>query len=115
MDMDLNNEGWSKILKIYPEMDFTKELEENDQLSKYLRDAINKNSLGLENPLEEPDCPKLDDDFSKMILMNGLPKCDEKKASRFTTLLIKLFSKKNFTITEEHIEYNYDESGMTTG
>lgn len=82
-------------------MDFTEELQEKPELAKYMRNAINAKSLGLEAPLESPQAPKLDNDFSKFILLNGLPKCDEKKAAKLVALLIKLFSKRQFSITED--------------
>ena len=65
--------------------------------------------------MEHKDAPTLDSDFSKFIIMNGLPKCDEKKADKLKALLVKLFNKKNFPITEECIEHNFGEDKMTTG
>jgi hypothetical protein len=35
-------------------MDFTAELQEKPELAKYMRNAINAKSLGLEPPLESP-------------------------------------------------------------
>ena len=81
---DFNSEGWSKILEVFPDIDFTKELEEKPELSKYLAGSINQNSMKLDNPLDLPECPILDEDFSKYILLNGLPKCDEAKAAKLT-------------------------------
>jgi hypothetical protein len=64
-----------------------------------------------------PDRPKLDDDFSKFIVINGLPKCDAKKSEKLNALLVKLFGKKNFIIDDTAIEFNWDdaEPAMTTG
>jgi hypothetical protein len=64
-----------------------------------------------------PNRPKLDDDFSKFIVLNGLPKCDAKKSEKLMGVLIKLFGKKNFTLAEDAIEFNWDdaEPAMTTG
>ena len=50
--MDIECEGWNKILKVFPDMDFTQELADKPELSKYMRGALNSKSLGLENPLE---------------------------------------------------------------
>lgn len=50
--------------------------------------------------------------------MNGLPRCNEAKAGKFSKLLIKLFGAKKFVIAEEDIEYNWAGEGdekMTTG
>ena len=49
------------------------------------------------------DCPKLDNDFSRWIIINGAPEVDEKKSEKFSQLLIKLFDKKNFKISESDI------------
>jgi len=102
--MDIESEGWSKILQIFPDMDFMKEVNEKPELGKYLRGAINIKSLGIEDPLTLSSSPKLDSDFSKILVLNGLPLCDLKKSEKLKSLLIKLFSKRNFVITEESIE-----------
>ena len=43
-----SSESWAKILEVFPDMDFTSELEENPELSKYLRGSINQYGVGLE-------------------------------------------------------------------
>ena len=48
--MDLECEGWSKILEIFPDMNFSEELEAQPELAKYLRGAINAKSTGIEHP-----------------------------------------------------------------
>jgi hypothetical protein len=88
-----SNDAWSQILEIFPGMDFDEELKANPELKKYIKDAINKNATDLKNPLESKEAPKLDSDFSKYVLMNGLPKCDEAKSVKLNKLLIKIFSK----------------------
>ena len=113
--MDLECEGWAKILNVFPDMDFTAELNEKPELAAYLKNAINSQSMGLEQSDDLPECPKMDNDFSRHIIINGLPKCDAKKAAKLTQLLIKLFSKRSFEITEENIQMNYGEDGLTTG
>jgi len=112
---DISCEGWTQILKIFPDMDFTKELEEKPELAKYLVKTINSKALDAQDPLTLKEAPKLDPDFSKFIIMNGLPKCDVKKSEKLTALLVKLFNKKNFTITEQSIQHNFGEDGNTTG
>ena len=101
--MDIECEGWSRILKVFPEMDFKDFLTEKPELTKYIKDAINKRALDAQDPEEDKALPKLDNDFSKIILINNLPVCDEKKASKLLALLVKLFAKRNFTITEDDI------------
>lgn len=113
--MDIECEGWAKILKVFPDMDFSAELEANPDLTKYLRDSINTLAQEAEDPMQDKECPKLDNDFSRHILMNGLPKCDEKKAAKLIGLLIKLFSKRNIIIAEDDIEMSWDENKVTTG
>ena len=113
--MDLECEGWRKTLEVFPDMDFIKELEEKPELSKFLKGAINLKSLNLENPLERLDCPKLDSDFSKFIVMTGLPICDEAKSVKLKALLVKLFSKHNFEISDEVIDMPFNDEGKTSG
>ena len=74
--------------------------------------------MGLENPLESAACPQLDGDFSKLVLLNGLPVCDEAKAAKLIKLLIKIADKNSLSLKEDDIELNYDGEGdkkMTTG
>lgn len=114
--MDIECEGWTRILETFPEMDFTAELEEKPELAKYMRAAINSKSVGIDDPQTLKDAPKLDDDFSKFILLNGLPKVDEKKGEKLKALLIKLFSKKgNFTLTEDKLDLKFDDAEPKMG
>ena len=116
--MDLDGDGWKKILEIFPDMDFTQECTDKPELTKYLTGAINANSMGLNNPLEDAACPKLDSDFSKYIVVNGLPICDSEKAKKLIKLLIKIGEKNNIIMKEENIEINYDgeaDDKKTTG
>jgi hypothetical protein len=48
--MDLECEGWARILEIFPEMSFTDELNEQPELAKYLKSAINTKSMGMDRP-----------------------------------------------------------------
>jgi len=41
MSMDIDCEGWQKILEYFPEMNFDEECVENPKIQKYLRSAIN--------------------------------------------------------------------------
>ena len=114
--MNLDCEGWRSMLDIFPEMDFTEELNENPELAQYLIESINKHSTGLMNPLDTAECPKLNEDFSNYIILNGLPKCDEAKSKKLVALLIKLFGKLKFVVEEDKIEMCWDDSGeKTTG
>ena len=105
-------------------MDFTPELTEKPELANYLRQGINKASIELADPFDSPACPKLDADFSKFILMNGLPSTDEvikegKAQSSNTTLkqmLVRMFAKLKYDIAEEQIEMAWnDDNTKTTG
>ena len=116
--MDIECEGWNKILKVFPDMDFTQELADKPELSKYMRGALNSKSLGLENPLELSSAPTLDSDFSKFVLLNGLPKVNEEKAEKLKKLIVKLFLKKsNIVITEDKVEIKFDSANppVSTG
>jgi hypothetical protein len=83
-------------------------------LAQYLRNAINNKAQDVEEPEELKECPKLDNDFSRYILINGLPKCDEVKVVKLTKLLISLFDKKNFKISEDNIEMSWDDEHVKT-
>ena len=92
--MEHDCEGWAKIIEIFPDMDFTEEINANPELSQYLRGAINANSMNIEHPLSLKEAPKLDEDFSKFMILNGLPTCDTpEKVGKLIALIIKLFSK----------------------
>ena len=112
---DFECDGWSRILNIFPDMDFSDEIKKNPNIVSYLKDSINKFSMELDPPEEHKECPKLDDDFSKWIILNGVPICDEKKAAKLSGVIIKLFGKKNFVIEEKDIKMNWGEDGNTTG
>jgi hypothetical protein len=113
--MNFECEGWRKITMVFPDMDFTNDLNETPELANYLRDAINKKAMDMEDPEESKELPKLDNDFSKNIIINNLPKCNQEKSARLSELLVKLFAKRNFIITKEDVIFRFDEEGMTTG
>jgi hypothetical protein len=48
--MDLECEGWSKILEIFPEMNFADELSEEPEISKYLKSSINTKAVAIDRP-----------------------------------------------------------------
>lgn len=113
--MDLDHEGWQSILQIFPDMDFTEDFQENPNLQKYLVHGIKANSVGIENPLEAADCPKLDTDFSKMVLVNGLPICTPEKAKKLISFCQKAAERNNIKIDEEMIEMNYEDKPNENG
>lgn len=41
-EMDIDCEGWQKILELFPDMNFDEECVENPKIQKYLRSAINQ-------------------------------------------------------------------------
>ena len=52
------------------------------------------------------EAPKLDDDFSKYIILNGIPKCDDKKLEKLNQkVLMKLLSKAGSPVEESAIEH----------
>lgn len=74
-----------------------------------MRSALNSKSLGLQNPLMLGSAPVLDNDFSKFVLLNGLPKVNEEKSEKLKKLIVKLFKKKsNIEITEDKVEMKFD-------
>ena len=53
--------------------------------------------------------PVLDNDFSKFVLLNGLPKVNEEKSEKLKKLIVKLFKKKsNIEITEDKVDMKFD-------
>jgi len=65
--------------------------------------------VDLECPLDTKEAPKLDTDYSKYIIMTGLPVCDEAKSLKFNKLLIKLFQKQKYDfVTEDLIEHSWN-------
>ena len=71
--------------------------------------------MNIEHPLTLKECPNLDEDFSKYMLLNGLPTCDSTdKVGKLIKLIIKLFSKQNIAISEEDIELTYEDCGVKT-
>lgn len=61
------------------------------------------------------EAPKLDDDFSKYIILNGIPKCDEKKLEKLNQkVLMKLLSKAGSPIEESAIEHMWDDAHEKT-
>jgi len=114
--MDIDCEGWARILKVFPDMDFSKDIAEKPELANYLRNAINTKSLEMENPEDLKDAPKLDNDFSKWIIINNIPKVNPEKAKKLVAVLVKLFAKRNFIITEEAIHLDFEgEPSLCTG
>jgi hypothetical protein len=91
---NIDSEGWKQILNVFPEMDFTEELAEKPTLSNYLRSSINKFSLNIDDPLESETCPKLDTDFSKFIILNGLPKAKPDKLQKLNDILLKILNER---------------------
>jgi hypothetical protein len=98
-------------------MDFTAELTETPDLGNFLRDSINKHSLNVTDPLLDPACPPLDRDFSKFIILNGLPARKPETLQKLNDLLTKLFNEKlKVPLTEENIEHAWDDAHeKTTG
>lgn len=45
----------------------------------------------IEDPRKKNDAPKLNEDFSKYFVINGLPICDAEKSKKLIVLLIKLY------------------------
>lgn len=100
-------------------MDFTEECDKNPALKDFIVGAINTNSVGLENPLDQPECPKLDSDFSKMVMLNGLPICAKEKIEKLKTkFIMKKALAYKINLTEEQIEIAFeddDDTKNTTG
>jgi hypothetical protein len=109
------SDPYQRLVQYFPELKFDKDIEGKEELADYIRAACAHNVNLVDNPRTRADAPKLDEDFSKYILINNLPKCDAEKAKKLTQLLIKVYQKKNFNIDESSITMPLNESGMTDG
>lgn len=67
--------------------------------------------------MELEECPKLDSDFSKYIVLNGLPKAKPDKLQKLNEILLKILNEKlGCNVTEQMIDHSFDETGeKTTG
>ena len=106
----IDTDHFKKIKKLYPGLNFDKELEEKPELAEYIRSACAYMSNGLEDPNKSANVPKLDKDFSKYFVVNNLPKCDEAKSKKLKLLLTKILDKKGVKISENEIEMPFNEA-----
>lgn len=106
-------DAFKKIQALYPTFSFEEEIKTNPELSEHLRQACFSNAYQVEDPRKKPEAPKLDDDFSKYLVINNLPICDAEKSKKLIQLLIKLYQKKELTFSESDITMPLDEAGNT--
>ena len=109
------SEPFKRLKAYFPEITFDEEVQQNVELSDYIRVACASNVNQVENPRLRADAPKLDEDFSKYFLINNLPRCDADKSKKLTQLLIRLYQKKSFNIEESAITMPLNDEGMTDG
>jgi hypothetical protein len=93
-----------KLLKYYPVMSFETELEEKPEIAEFLRQAIQRHSMTVVDPLTLPDAPKFCDDFSNYFVINNLPKCAESKIPKLVTLIEATLKKKSLHFDEGAID-----------
>lgn len=115
LDKIYDNEAYKRLKNYYPGLKFDAEVEQQEELAEYIRQACVNNVNQVEDPRKRADAPKLDEDFSKYFLINNLPKCNEAKSKKLIELLIKLYQKKNYTIDPERITMPFDAEGNTEG
>jgi hypothetical protein len=85
----IEGEEYQKLLKLYPELDFTQALSDNPAIAEYLKMVIGKEAMQATDPLLSANAPKLDDDLSMYFIINNLPKCKEDKVAKLITLITK--------------------------
>ena len=73
------NESYDKLKSYFPDLDFTEELEKDPALWEYLRKSINAHAPAIQPPLNDPNAPELNDDFSNYFVINNLPITEEAK------------------------------------
>jgi len=110
-----DNDAFKRLNVYYPGINFDSEVEQNEELSDFIRQACVSNVNQVEDPRKRADAPKLDDDFSKYFLINNLPICNEAKSKRLIELLIKLYQKKNYNLDADRITMPLNEEGNTEG
>jgi hypothetical protein len=112
----ISSQALTNLQKVYPNLNFDKEIEENVELAEHIKYAVINQGITHSTPLARPEAPKLDEDFSKYFVINNLPKVDGEKAKKLIQLLIRLFAKKNLQFPEEDIIMEVNEAtGLTDG
>lgn len=99
-------------------LDFSQEIAKNKDLEKYINQAVADPKVfsQYENPLEKPEAPKLNTDFSNYFIMAGLPKVGQEKQPKLLDLLVKIFKKKGCDfIRIEDLEMPVQEDGISYG
>ena len=75
-------------------INFDAEIEKNPDLKWFIDEAIKNNKdlfTEYENPLERPDAPKLNDDFSNYFVIAGLPIVGEDKKQKLIEHIVNIF------------------------
>jgi hypothetical protein len=67
---------------MFAEINFDEELLENPELADYIRHACANNANIVDDPRKRQDAPRLNEDFSKYLIINNLPKCDDAKSKK---------------------------------
>ena len=77
-------------------LDFSQEISKNKDLEKYINQAVSDPKVfsQYENPLEKPEAPKLNTDFSNYFIIAGLPKVSQEKQVKLLDIIMKVFKKK---------------------
>jgi translation initiation factor 3 subunit B len=93
-----------KLLKYYPELQFDEELAAKPEIAEFLRQAIQRHSMTVVDPLTLPDAPKFNDDFTNYFVINNLPKCKAEKIPKLVTLIEATLKKKSLHFDEDAID-----------
>ena len=107
-------EEFVKLRQSFPEMDFTEELRERPHLAEFLQKQIQFEAAKVTEPLNSPNAPKLNEDFSNYFMINNLPKCEEAKVGKLKGLIMKASAKQNLVVKEEDIDIPIDEATNET-
>ena len=63
----------TKLLSIFPDLDFSDVLSEKPHLADYIKKEIQRESASVKDPLGQADAPKLDENFNNYFVINNLP------------------------------------------
>ena len=72
---------------MFPDLDFTEAVANDKAILDQLKQAIQKAAMTATDPLQSPDAPKFNDDFSNYFVINNLPKTNEAKIAKLVSLI----------------------------
>ena len=108
----------AKLQKLYPGLDFEKDLTEKPRLVEFMKQPIQDKAMDASDPLLLPNAPKLNDDFSNYFVINNLPtikKEEEAKVDKLKALIQKVLKQHELNdVDNDDIEIPFNEENTLT-